>query len=98
MSVLEFFFFFFFCFLLVGVDTMKLNKSKLKQLAQSGEVAVAPVSLKRKKPNEGSSRRAEEPSTRHTVRDAMPVVQTVPHVVMVDVDTAPPSNLLASRF
>uniref|UniRef100_A0A2N9EMU3 Uncharacterized protein n=1 Tax=Fagus sylvatica TaxID=28930 RepID=A0A2N9EMU3_FAGSY len=74
------------------VDTMKLNKSRLKQLAQSGEVAVAPVSLKRKKPNERSSRQAEEPPTCHTVRDAVPVVQTVPPVVMVDVDTAPPSN------
>uniref|UniRef100_A0A2N9INU5 Transposase (putative) gypsy type domain-containing protein n=1 Tax=Fagus sylvatica TaxID=28930 RepID=A0A2N9INU5_FAGSY len=74
------------------VDTMKLNKSRLKQLAQSGEVAIAPVSLKRKKPDEGSSRRTEEPPTRHTVRDAVPVVQTVPPVVMVDVDTAPPSN------
>jgi hypothetical protein len=78
--------------LFIGVDTMKLNKSRLKQLAQSGEVAIAPVSLKRKKPDEGSSRRTEEPPTRHTVRDAVPVVQTVPPVVMVDVDTAPPSN------
>ena len=71
---------------------MKLNKSKLKQLAQSGEVAVAPVSLKRKKPNEGSSKRAEEPPTRPAVRDAVPIVQTVPPVIMVDVDAALPSN------
>uniref|UniRef100_A0A2N9GDQ1 Uncharacterized protein n=1 Tax=Fagus sylvatica TaxID=28930 RepID=A0A2N9GDQ1_FAGSY len=74
------------------VDTMKLNKSRLKQLAQLGEVAVAPVSLKRKKPDEGSSRRAEEPPTRPTVQDAAPVIQTVPPMVMVDVDTTPPSN------
>jgi hypothetical protein len=33
---------------------MKLNKSRLKQMTQSGEVAAAPISLKRKKPNEGS--------------------------------------------
>jgi Mg2+/Co2+ transporter CorB len=49
----------FVCFLLVrvlfiGADTMKLNKSRLKQLAQSGEVVAAPVSLKRKKVDEGS--------------------------------------------
>lgn len=74
------------------VDTMKLNKSRLKQLAQSGEVAVAPISLKRKKPDEGSSKQAEEPPTRPTVQDAVLVVQTVPPVVMVDVDTTPPSN------
>ena len=78
--------------LLVGVDTIKLNKSRLKQLTQSGEVAVAPVSLKRKKPNEGSSKLAEEPPTCPAVRDAVPIVQTVPPVIMVDVDTAPPSN------
>jgi hypothetical protein len=71
---------------------MKLNKSRLKQLAQSGEVAVTPVSLKRKKPDEGSSKRDEEPPSRPTFQDAVPVVQTVPAVVMVDVDTAPPSN------
>jgi hypothetical protein len=55
-------------------------------------VAFAPISLKRKKPNEGSSKRAEEPPTRPTVQDAVSVVQTVPPVVLVDVDTAPPSN------
>jgi hypothetical protein len=87
-----YFFFIFVCLLLVGVDTMKLNKSRLKQLAQLGEVAVAPVSLKRKKPDEGSLRRAEEPPTRPTVQDAAPVIQTVPPMVMVDVDTTPPSN------
>uniref|UniRef100_A0A2N9GDS0 Uncharacterized protein n=1 Tax=Fagus sylvatica TaxID=28930 RepID=A0A2N9GDS0_FAGSY len=35
------------------INTMKLNKSRLKQMAQSGEVAAAPISLKRKKPDEG---------------------------------------------
>ena len=71
---------------------MKLNKSRLKQLAQSGEVAAAPVSLKSKILDEGSSKRAEEPPTRPTTRDAIPIVQTVPLVIMVDVDTASPSN------
>uniref|UniRef100_A0A2N9HWS9 Uncharacterized protein n=1 Tax=Fagus sylvatica TaxID=28930 RepID=A0A2N9HWS9_FAGSY len=72
------------------VNTMKLNKSRLKQLAQSGEVAVAPVSLKRKKPDEGSSKQAEEPPTRPAVRDAVPIVHTIPPVIMVDADTTPP--------
>jgi hypothetical protein len=62
-----YYFLIFVCLLFVGVDTMKLNKSRLKQLAQSGEVATTPVSLKRKKPDEGSSKRAEEPPTRPTV-------------------------------
>ncbi len=32
---------------------MKLNKSKLRQLAESGEVADVPVSLKRRKVERG---------------------------------------------
>jgi hypothetical protein len=43
---------------------MKLNKSRLRQLAQSGEVTADPVVLKRKRVGEGSSRRAEEVPTR----------------------------------
>ena len=43
-------------FFFVGADTMKLNKSRLRQLAQSGEVAADPIVLKRKKAEEGSSK------------------------------------------
>uniref|UniRef100_A0A2N9G8I1 Uncharacterized protein n=1 Tax=Fagus sylvatica TaxID=28930 RepID=A0A2N9G8I1_FAGSY len=42
------------------VNKMKLNKSRLRQLAQSGEVAADPVVLKRKRAGEGSSRQTEE--------------------------------------
>uniref|UniRef100_A0A2N9H4B1 Uncharacterized protein n=1 Tax=Fagus sylvatica TaxID=28930 RepID=A0A2N9H4B1_FAGSY len=81
------------------VNTMKLNKSRLKQMAQSGEVAAAPISLKRKKPDEGSSRRSEEalprPSvpivTPPVVPTAAPSVQKAPTVIMVDSDLTPPS-------
>jgi hypothetical protein len=71
---------------------MKLNKSKLRQLAQSGEVAAAPVSLKRKRVDEGSSKRAEEAPSRPPVQDAVPLVRDVPPVIMVDVDPAPSSR------
>jgi hypothetical protein len=107
----DFFFFFFFfltlvCFLLVGVDTMKLNKNRLKQLAQSGEVAAAPVNLKRKKPDEGSSKRVEEAPSRPSVLTtvpsviptAVPSVQKVPTVVMVDSDLTPPSDPSAATI
>uniref|UniRef100_A0A2N9GQ91 Transposase (putative) gypsy type domain-containing protein n=1 Tax=Fagus sylvatica TaxID=28930 RepID=A0A2N9GQ91_FAGSY len=88
------------------VNTMKLNKSRLKQLAQSGEVAIAPVSLKRKKPDEGSSKRAEEAPSRPSIPDvvpsvistAVPSVQKVPTVIMVDSDLTPPSDPLASTI
>uniref|UniRef100_A0A2N9H8W3 Transposase (putative) gypsy type domain-containing protein n=1 Tax=Fagus sylvatica TaxID=28930 RepID=A0A2N9H8W3_FAGSY len=56
------------------VNTMKLNKNRLKQLAQSGEVAINPVSLKRKKPDEGSSKRAEEAPPRPSVPVVTPVL------------------------
>jgi hypothetical protein len=92
--------------LLVGVDTMKLNKSRLKQLAQSGEVAAAPVSLKRKKTDEGSSRRVEEAPSRPSLPAAtpsviptvVPSVRQVPTVVMVDSDLTPPSDPSASTI
>jgi hypothetical protein len=71
---------------------MKLNKSKLRQLAQSGEVAAAPVTLKRKRVDEGSSKRAEEAPSRHPIQDAVPLVKDVPLVIMVDVDPAPPAD------
>ena len=54
--------------LFAGIHTMKLNKSRLKQLAQSGEVAAAPISLKRKKPDEGSSKRSEEAPSHPSVQ------------------------------
>ena len=71
---------------------MKLNKSKLRQLAQSGEVATTPVSLKHKKVNEGPSKRAEEAASRPPARDAVPLITTVPPVVMVDIDPAPTAD------
>uniref|UniRef100_A0A2N9HIF2 Uncharacterized protein n=1 Tax=Fagus sylvatica TaxID=28930 RepID=A0A2N9HIF2_FAGSY len=57
-----------------SINTMKLNKSRLKQMAQSGEVAAAPISLKRKKPDEGSSKRAEEAPSRPSAPIATPPV------------------------
>ena len=95
MKIFFFFFNYFFftrAFFSVRADTMKLNKSRLRQLAQSGEVATAPVSLKRKKVDEGSSKKAEEAPPRASVQAPVPPIQTVPPVVMVDVDPAPPSD------
>uniref|UniRef100_A0A2N9H0E8 Uncharacterized protein n=1 Tax=Fagus sylvatica TaxID=28930 RepID=A0A2N9H0E8_FAGSY len=74
------------------VDTMKLNKSRLRQLAQSGEVAADPVVLKRKRFDEGSSKRAKEAPTRPPVQEPIPLVREVPPVVMVDVDPSPPTD------
>uniref|UniRef100_A0A2N9FLU3 Transposase (putative) gypsy type domain-containing protein n=1 Tax=Fagus sylvatica TaxID=28930 RepID=A0A2N9FLU3_FAGSY len=81
------------------VNTMKLNKSRLKQMAQSGEVAAAPISLKRKKPDEGSSKRAEEAPPRPSAQaatppvfpTAVPSVQRDPPVILVDSDFTPPT-------
>jgi hypothetical protein len=78
---------------------MKLNKSRLKQMAQSGEVAAAPISLKRKKPDEGSSKRAEEAPPRPSAQaatppvfpTAVPSVQRDPPVILVDSDFTPPT-------
>ncbi len=78
---------------------MKLNKNRLKQMAQSGEVAAAPISLKRKKLDEGSSKRAEEAPPRPStpiatppvIPTAVPSVQKAPTVIMVDSDLTPPS-------
>uniref|UniRef100_A0A2N9FX99 Uncharacterized protein n=1 Tax=Fagus sylvatica TaxID=28930 RepID=A0A2N9FX99_FAGSY len=72
--------------------TMKLNKSRVRQLAQSGEVAVAPLSLKRKEIDKGPSKRAEEVPPRPLVGEAVPLVKEVPTVVMVDVDPASPTE------
>ena len=79
---------------------MKLNKNRLKQMAQSGEVAAAPISLKRKKPDEGSSKRAEEAPSRPSAPTVTPpVIPTAvlsvpkaPTVIMVDLDLTPPSS------
>uniref|UniRef100_A0A2N9G1E5 Transposase (putative) gypsy type domain-containing protein n=1 Tax=Fagus sylvatica TaxID=28930 RepID=A0A2N9G1E5_FAGSY len=84
---------------LLGINTMKLNKSRLKQMAQSGEVAAAPISLKRKKPDEGSSKRAEEAPSRPSAPIATPPViptavpsgQRDPPVILVDSDLTPPT-------
>ncbi len=78
---------------------MKLNKNRLKQMAQSGEVAAAPISLKRKKPDEGSSKQAEEAPSRPSapiatppvIPTAVPSVPKAPTVIMVDSDLTPPS-------
>uniref|UniRef100_A0A2N9GTV2 Transposase (putative) gypsy type domain-containing protein n=1 Tax=Fagus sylvatica TaxID=28930 RepID=A0A2N9GTV2_FAGSY len=83
----------------VRINTMKLNKSRLKQMAQSGEVAAAPISLKRKKPDEGSSKRAEEAPPRPSAQvatppvfpTAVPSVQRDPPVILVDSDFTPPT-------
>ena len=80
------------CLPFVGVDTMKLNKSRLRQLAQSGEVAVEPLVLKRKRAGKGSSKQAEEPPTHPPPREAVPLVKDTPPVIMVDVDLNPPSD------
>uniref|UniRef100_A0A2N9IJQ9 Transposase (putative) gypsy type domain-containing protein n=1 Tax=Fagus sylvatica TaxID=28930 RepID=A0A2N9IJQ9_FAGSY len=88
------------------IHMMKLNKSRLKQLAQSGEVAAAPISLKRKKPDEGSSKRSEEAPSRPSVPvvtppvvpTAVPSVQKAPTVIMVDFDLTPPSDPSASTI
>jgi hypothetical protein len=80
------------CLPFVGVNTMKLNKSRLRQLAQSGEVAVEPLVLKRKRAGEGSSKQAEEPPTRPPPTQAVPLVQDSPPVIMVDLDLNPPSD------
>uniref|UniRef100_A0A2N9ESD9 Uncharacterized protein n=1 Tax=Fagus sylvatica TaxID=28930 RepID=A0A2N9ESD9_FAGSY len=59
---------------------------------QSGEVATDPVILKRKRADEGSSKRAEEAPTRPPVQEAVPLVRQVPPIVMVDVDPASPTD------
>ena len=65
---------------------MKLNKSRLRQLAQSGEVADILVSLKRKKVGEGSLRQVEAVPTCPPPQDA---IRIIPPIVMVDVDPSP---------
>uniref|UniRef100_A0A2N9IDK4 Uncharacterized protein n=1 Tax=Fagus sylvatica TaxID=28930 RepID=A0A2N9IDK4_FAGSY len=83
----------------LSINTMKLNKSRLRQMAQSGEVAAAPISLKRKKPDEGSSKRAEEAPPRPSAQVAtppviptiVPSVQRDPSVILVDSDFTPPT-------
>ena len=79
---------------------MKLNKNRLKQLAQSGEVAASPVSLKRKKTDKGSSKRVEEAPSRPSVPAAIPSVTLttvpsvpqIPSIIMVDSDLPPSSD------
>ena len=80
------------CVLSIGADTIKLNKSKLRKLAQSGEVAVAPVNLKHKKIDEGSSKRAEEAPSHPPIQNTVPLVKIVPPLIMVDIDPAPPAD------
>ena len=62
-------------------------------------MAAAPISLKRKKPDEGSSKRAEEAHSRPSVPvvtppvipTTVPSVQKAPTVILVDSDLTPPS-------
>jgi hypothetical protein len=72
---------------------MKLNKGKLRKLAQFGEVVAAPISLKRKKVDEGPSKQPEDTPSRPPIRDVVPLVKIVPPVIMVDMDPTPPANL-----
>ena len=76
----------------VGANTMKLNTGKLKKFTASGEVVTVPAGLKRKKIDEGSSKQTKQPLSRPPVRDAVPLVKTVPPVIMVDVDPSLPTN------
>uniref|UniRef100_A0A2N9HNJ5 Transposase (putative) gypsy type domain-containing protein n=1 Tax=Fagus sylvatica TaxID=28930 RepID=A0A2N9HNJ5_FAGSY len=76
------------------VNTMKLNKSRLRQLAQSGEVAAEPVVLKRKRAGEGSSQQIEE--VRPPPKETVPAVKDVPLVIMVDLDMNPPGDTSAA--
>jgi hypothetical protein len=55
-------------------------------------VAVAPVNLKRKKIDEGSSKRAEEAPSHPPIQNTVPLIKIVPPVIMVDVDPAPPAD------
>jgi hypothetical protein len=53
---------------------------------------AAPVSLKRKKVDEGPSKQAEQSSSHPPFHDAVPLVKTVPPVIMVDVDPSLPTD------
>ena len=55
-------------------------------------MATDPVVLKRKRANEGSSKRAEEAPTRPPMQEAVPLVRQVLPVVMVNVDPTPPTD------
>uniref|UniRef100_A0A2N9FJL1 Transposase (putative) gypsy type domain-containing protein n=1 Tax=Fagus sylvatica TaxID=28930 RepID=A0A2N9FJL1_FAGSY len=78
---------------------VRANKKREFSRQFMGEVAAAPISLKRKKPDEGSSKRAEEAPSRPSVPvvtppvipTAVPSVQKAPTVIMVDSDLTPPS-------
>ena len=69
-------------------------------------MAAIPVSLKRKKTDEGSSRRVEEVPSRPSVPaatssvipTAVPSAQQVPTVVTVDSDLTPPSDPSAATI
>uniref|UniRef100_A0A2N9H9N2 Uncharacterized protein n=1 Tax=Fagus sylvatica TaxID=28930 RepID=A0A2N9H9N2_FAGSY len=63
----------------------------VKALVQANKKSV-PVNLKRRKVGEGSSRRVEEKPSRPPAGDAIPLVKTIPQVVMMDVDHAPPTD------
>ena len=71
---------------------MKLNKSKLRKFAASGEVVAAPASLKHKKTNEGPLKVMEQSSSRPPIRDVVPLVKIVPPVIMVDIDLSLPTD------
>ena len=58
---------------------------------------VPPVSLKRKKADEGPLKSVEPSSSHPPVRDAVPLVKTVPPVIMVDVDPTLPIDSFEVR-
>jgi hypothetical protein len=51
-----------------------------------------PAGLKRKKTDEGPSKVMEQSSSHPLIRDAVPLVKTVPPVIMVDVDPSLPTD------
>ena len=69
---------------------MKLNKSRLRQLSQSGEVAIEPLILKRKRAGEGSSQQTKE--VRPPPKETIPAAKEVPPVILVDLDMNPPGD------
>ena len=66
-----------FIFLLsfVGIATMKINKSKLKNMVEKG-VPAAPINVKRKRTDDGQSSVPPEPSGPPSKR--VPTVQASP--------------------
>ena len=71
---------------------MKFNKGKLRKFAEFREVVAIPASLKLKKTYKGSSKQTKQPSSHPPIQDAVPLVKTIPLIIMVDVDPFLPTN------